>query len=112
MAVTRSSSGSITASASTTLTLATETTAGVFQLQFTVASVSSSDFFHVWYYTKPLSGETEQIAWTGAFGYAYLAGTKSATCPAIPVVDHLKVTIQQPDGVFGKVINWAIYKIA
>lgn len=111
MAVSVNTSGSQTATISTEHTLATITTAGVFQLAVDLAAMtdgSTEDRVTIRVYGKARSSDTERLMEQWEFTGSQ-AKPLFRTNPEISP-HHYKVTLRQDQGT-GRAFPWAVYTV-
>lgn len=108
MAVSVNTNGSQVATIGTESTLATITTAGIFQLVVDASVLANGDAVELRIYLKPASGGTEQLAYYTAFGNAQ--GQPLKTSLMIPSPISWRATLKQTTGT-GRTYPWAVWQM-
>jgi hypothetical protein len=108
MTVSVNTSGSQTATISTEHTLATITTAGIYQLMTDLGNLAAGDIVELRAYGKARSGDTERLMW-GPVSYGPIVPAQLLPpSPAIVTAVSLKFTLKQTAGT-GRAFPWAVY---
>lgn len=108
MTVSVNTSGSQTAVISTEHTLATITTAGIYQLMTDLGNLAAGDIVELRAYGKARSGDTERLMW-GPVSYGPIVPSQLLPpSPAIVTAVSLKFTLKQTAGT-GRAFPWAVY---
>lgn len=108
MTVSVNTSGSQTATISTEHTLATITTAGIYQLMTDLGNLAAGDIVELRAYGKARSGDTERLMW-GPVSYGPIVPLQLLPpSPAIVTAVSLKFTLKQVAGT-GRAFPWAVY---
>lgn len=108
MTVSVNTSGSQTATISTEHTLATITTAGIYQLMTDLGNLAAGDIVELRAYGKARSGDTERLMW-GPVSYGPIVPAQLLPpSPAIVTAVSLKFTLKQTTGT-GRAFPWAVY---
>ena len=108
MAVTIEDSGSQTATLATEHTLATITTAGVYQLEVDAANLADGENLTLKIFGKVRSGDTERLIYEASFENAQ--GKPLLQSLAVPTPHHAKFTLEQNGGT-GRAFPWAVYAL-
>lgn len=108
MAVSVNTSGSQTATIGTEHTLATITTAGIFQLVVDTNNLANGDTLELRIYLIPAGSGTERLAYYTAFGQAQ--GQPFKTSLMIPSPISWRATLKQTAGT-GRAFPWAVWQM-
>lgn len=108
MAVSVNTSGSQTATISTEHTLATVTTAGIFQLYVDVAALVAGDIVELRCYGKARSTDTERLLYGPISIGPIVPGQLLVPSPAVVSPHSCKFTLKQTAGT-GRSFPWAVY---
>jgi hypothetical protein len=108
MAVSVNTNGSQTAVIGTEHTLATITTAGIFQFVVDTSNLANGDAVELRIYLKPAAGGTEQLTYYTAFGNAQ--GQPMKTSLMVPSPISWRATLKQTTGT-GRVFPWAVWQM-
>jgi hypothetical protein len=101
-------SGSQTAVIGTEHTLATITTAGIYQLMTDIANLVAGEIVELRAYGKARSGDTERLMW-GPVSYGPIVPSQLLPpSPAIVTAVSLRFTLKQTAGT-GRAFPWAVY---
>lgn len=108
MAVSVNTSGSQTATISTEHTLATVTTAGIWQLIVDISAMAALDVVEFRIYGKARSTDTERL-WWGPVSYGPIPPLQLLpTSPALVSPNSARFTLKQTAGT-GRAFPWAVY---
>lgn len=108
MAVSVNTSGSQTATIGTEHTLATITTAGIYQLYVDVASLVAGDIVELRVYGKARSTDTERLLY-GPFSVGPIVpGQLLIPSPAVVSPHSVRFSLKQTTGT-GRAFPWAVY---
>jgi predicted RecA/RadA family phage recombinase len=108
MAVTETNSGTQSATISTEHTLATITTAGVYQLRVDTANMANGDRLVLRAKTKTLSGGTSRQEFSGV--WEHVQADKAAVSNPCAIVHEVVFTLQQTAGT-GRSFPWSVLKL-
>lgn len=108
--VVSSYSGSQTATLDTEHVLGTSalTVAGTYQLVVDTANMVNGDVLILRIYGKARSSDTERLLYQSSFAHAQTENLKASIAVVSP--HHMKVTLEQTDGV-GRAFPWAVYEL-
>lgn len=108
MAVTVNTSNSQTAIVGTEQTLATITTAGIYQLFVDLGNLAAGDILELRAYGKARSGDTERLMW-GPVSYGPIVPAQQLPpSPAFVVAVSLRLSLKQVAG-SARAFPWAVY---
>jgi hypothetical protein len=108
MTVTVNTSNSTTPTVGTETTLATITTAGIYQLYTDIANLAAGEVVELRAYGKARSGDTERLMWGPASYGPILPLQLLPTSPAIVTAVSLRFSIKQVNGT-ARAFPWAVY---
>ena len=107
MAVSESTSGTKSVTLDTEHSLATITTAGLYQFVIDLSKMANGDIIDVTIKTKVLTGSTAAIAYTATFAHAQ--GQPNQHSLPIMVPYSVEFLIEQTDGT-ARSYDWAVYE--
>jgi hypothetical protein len=107
VAVSVNTSGSQTATISTEHTLATITTAGIYQLKVDLANLAAGDIVELRAYSKARSTDTERLEF-GPVSYGPIVPTQLLPpSPAVVTAHYVRFSLKQVAGT-GRAFPWAV----
>lgn len=109
MAISENTSGTQTATIDTEHTLATITTAGVFQLLVDVVNMVDGDELELRIDIKVLTGSTARTIFHATYAHEQGVDANVVISPPIPSVYSIAFTLLQDVGT-GRSFDWAIYE--